>query len=213
MAGIMTQRQSLSGEVELRLPEFETPPSDPLVLLRRWLSSAVDNAVREPGAATLATVGPSGPSTRTVLIKDINESGLIFTTSGLSRKGRELEADARCSVNLYWRETMQQIVVNGCATPCGDVRSNIEFDARPRSARAAAIASSQSEELLDEADLRDRTHKVLELGELLRPPGWHAWCLVPGEVEFWHGGADRFHRRLVYRSEPAHGWRTIRLQP
>jgi pyridoxamine 5'-phosphate oxidase len=48
-----------------------------------------------------------------VLIKEMDASGLVFTTYASSRKGRELAAVPRASVVFYWRETMQQLKVEG----------------------------------------------------------------------------------------------------
>lgn len=61
------------------------------------------------------------------------------------------------------------------------------------------IASHQSSLLKDEAALRERAKETEKSGELQRPDDWHAWHVIPGEVEFWHGSANRLHRRLCYR--------------
>lgn len=210
----MTQRQSLTGDVSLILPEFDAPPQEPMALLHRWLDVAEEHGVREPGAASLATIGPNGPSTRTVLIKDFTDRGLLLTTSAASRKGVELTAEPACSVNFYWRETLQQVVVNGHARRSTPEHSNAEFDSRPAAARAVAIASAQSQPLESEAELRREAESVQASGHLVRPDHWHAWWIEPTEVEFWHGSSDRFHRRLVYqRDGVGQPWRALRLQP
>lgn len=207
------QESSLTGTVELNLPEFDSPPAEPLPLLRNWLALAKKYRVREPKVAVLATIGESGPSTRTVLIKDIDDAGLILTTSCLSRKGQELLGDPRCSINLYWRETMQQITISGQARPCASEQSDNEFALRPKSARAIAIATTQSAVLHDEAALRRKVAKLQTQQDLIRPATWHAWRVVPSEVEFWHGSTDRFHRRLVFRRNGDGLWEWFRLQP
>jgi dihydrophenazinedicarboxylate synthase len=38
--------ETLSGEIELELPEFDDPPADPLRLLRRWLEIADRHGVK-----------------------------------------------------------------------------------------------------------------------------------------------------------------------
>ncbi|MDO5618527.1 pyridoxal 5'-phosphate synthase [Kocuria sp.] len=209
----MTSPQTLSGDIQLDLPEFDIPPSAPLPIVREWMDRAQAVGVRELAAATLATAGQEGPSTRTVLIKDVDDTRLVFTTSAASRKGCELETDPRCALTFYWRETMQQISVKGRAVKATVEESDARFDARPAAARAAVIASHQSRPLQDEDTLRERAKIIEESGELQRPDEWHAWHVIPDEVEFWHGSANRLHRRLCYRRGANGAWDACRLEP
>lgn len=209
----MTSSQTLSGDIQLDLPEFDSPPPVPLPLVREWMDRAEELGVRELAAATLATAGQEGPSTRTVLIKDVDDTRLVFTTSAASRKGRELETDPRCAVTFYWRETMQQISIKGRAVKAAVEESDARFDARPVAARAAVIASHQSRPLEDEDILRERVKDIEESGDLQRPDAWHAWHVIPDEVEFWHGSVNRLHRRLCYRRGMNGIWDARRLEP
>lgn len=209
----MTSPQTLSGDIQIDLPEFENPPPTPLPLVREWMDRAEDLGARELAAATLATAGPEGPSTRTILVKDVDDIRLTFTTSAASRKGRELETDPRCALTFYWRETMQQISVKGRAVKAAAEESDARFDARPAAARATVIASHQSRALEDEDSLRERAKEIEESGELDRPDDWHAWHVIPDEVEFWHGSANRLHRRLCYRRRANGTWDACRLEP
>ncbi|PNL17687.1 pyridoxal 5'-phosphate synthase [Micrococcus sp. FDAARGOS_333] len=208
----MNDRKTLSGDIDLDLAEFDSPPAEPFSLLGEWLARADSLNVRESRAVTLATLGPQGPTTRTVLVKDVADGHLVLTTSAESRKGRELEADPRCSLTFYWRETMQQIVVNGTAHKSDETESDALFSARPAAARATVIASHQSAPLTDQRALRTQAEELLASGDLGRPASWHAWHIEPHEIEFWHGSTDRFHRRLVFRRTET-GWNACRLQP
>lgn len=125
----MTSPQTLSGNIQISLPEFGTPPPTPLPLVREWMDHAEVLGVRELAAATLATAGQEGPSTRTVLVKDVDDTRLTFTTSAVSGKGREFETDPRCALTFYCRETMQQISVKGRAVKATSEESDAWFDA------------------------------------------------------------------------------------
>ncbi len=62
--------------------------TDPLRQFQRWLDQALAAQIPEPTAMTLATVGSEGrPSTRVVLLKGLDERGLVWFTSYDSRKG------------------------------------------------------------------------------------------------------------------------------
>jgi pyridoxamine 5'-phosphate oxidase len=204
---------TLTGDIALDLPEFDSPPDDPLGLLSRWLGEARENGVREPWALALATADADGrPSSRIVLLKEV-EPALIFTSHYGSRKGRDLVASPWVSGTLYWRETLQQVVIDGLAEQATAAESDALFAERPRAAQAATIASEQSEELRDPEALRKATEMILSSkAPLSRPPGWGGYRIAPERIEFWHGRPDRLHRRLLYAKAEA-GWTHRRIQP
>ncbi len=206
--------QTLSGDTTLDLPEFDAPPERPDGLLRQWLQEAVRRGVREPYAMVLATADASGrPSSRVLLLKDVDDRGLLFTSFRGSRKGRDLAATPYASATFYWRETLQQITVAGPVDVLGPEESDALFEARPIAARATTAASRQSEPLHDEEQLRARARELAEGGAPIpRPEGWTGYLLRPESVEFWYGSPDRLHRRLRYEGGEQ-GWRHQRLQP
>ncbi len=108
--------ESLTGTIEAPFPEFEAPPANPMEVLRNWLERARRYGVREPRALALATVDGQGrPSTRIVVIAELGERGVVFATHADSQKGRELAQNPWASGVLYWRESSQQIILNGRA--------------------------------------------------------------------------------------------------
>lgn len=209
--------QTLTGDTSLRLPEFDEPPADPMGLLREWLDSAVRREVREPFAAVLATADGSGrPSSRVLMVKDVDDRGLVFTSSRGSRKGQDLADRPWASLTFYWRETLQQLSVCGPVEELAGGEADELFARRPLAARAASAVSLQSRPLGDEAALRDRAGKLIDAGAPVgRPPEWTGYRLVPEGVEFWYGSPDRLHRRLRYdRTGPGSpSWTHRRLQP
>ena len=67
---------------------------NPLDQLRDWLEEAKAAETLEPNAMTLATVNADGkPSARVVLLKGLDERGLVFYTNYDSRKAREMAAN------------------------------------------------------------------------------------------------------------------------
>jgi hypothetical protein len=124
---------TLSGAVRLVLPEFDAPPADPIGLLREWLIAADRHGVREAGAFVLATSDERGrPSGRVVLVKSVDERGLVFSTHVGSRKGREIAGTGWVSCVFHWRETLQQIIVSGRAERLSGTESDELFEERPR---------------------------------------------------------------------------------
>jgi dihydrophenazinedicarboxylate synthase len=203
--------ETLSGDPTLELPEFDSPPDDPLPLLERWLRTADQRGVREPRALALATADAEGrPSVRTLLVKQLSPA-LVFAGGYESRKGRDLAANPRAAGTLYWRETLQQITIEGPVERLGEKESDALFAARPAAGRATTVASDQGAALEDPDELRQKADG-LSGEELRRPPGWGGFRLDPDLIEFWHGSPTRLHRRLLY-IKGKDGWSHRRLQP
>lgn len=205
--------ETLSGDPTLVLPEFEAPPEDPLPLLERWLEIADERGVRESRALALATADAKGrPSNRMLLLKQAAPA-LVFAGSYDSRKGRDLAVNPRAAGTLYWRETLQQIVVEGPVRRLSEAESDALFAERPAAGQATAAASRQGESLSDPAELREAASSLAHQTEPLRRPArWGGYRLDPDLIEFWHGSPDRLHRRLLYVKD-GERWTHQRLQP
>src|SRR5690606_4269214 len=86
----------------------------PLQQFRAWFDEALAASVPEPNAMTLATADAAGrPSARTVLLKGVDEQGLVFYTNYESRKGRELSANPYASLLFFWQPLERQVRFEG----------------------------------------------------------------------------------------------------
>lgn len=206
--------ESLTGTTGLRFPEYGDPPADPMGLVRNWLDRAVELAVREPRALALATADKRGrPSTRIVAFLTIDDDGLLFTTHGTSRKSREIAETGWASGLLYWRETGQQISLNGPVTGVPDDEADALWSARPAPLHAMSAASRQSEPLTDPVTLLAHAEQLAATRSALpRPERFVGYRLRPDEVEFWCARSDRLHHRLGYQRD-GDAWHVTRLQP
>lgn len=204
--------ETLSGDPTLELPEFDSPPTDPLPLLERWLRTADERGVREPRALALATADGEGrPSVRTLLVKQLSPT-LVFAGGYESRKGRDLAVNPRAAGTLYWRETLQQITIEGPVSRLSEEESDALFAERPAAGQATTVASEQGAALGDPEALRRRADELSGEESLQRPASWGGFRLDPDLIEFWHGSPTRLHRRLLYIKDEG-GWRHQRLQP
>ena len=205
---------TLAGNLTLVDSGFDNPPENPFFLLQQWLEIADKVGASEPRGLVLSTVNIFGrPSSRVVLIKGCDERGVIFGTSQESAKGKDLEVNPYAAGTLWWRHTLQQVNFQGQVIRFSKERSDELFQARTREAQAVTAASHQSTPLTDEKMLRDKIHKLMNRkGIIERPEEWHAYHLILESIEFWHGGQDRFHKRLRY--DLMNGfWYYQKLQP
>lgn len=206
---------TIDGEpVELALPEFYSPPGDPIGLFNAWYDRAVEHPVHEPNALALATVDAQGRSwSRVIRMIEVTADGLLFTSHAGSRKGQDLATTPWASGVLYWPELKQQIIVAGPVERVPDGESDALWNARPTFTHAMSTASRQSQPLTDEDALRAEAKRLSDLGRPLpRPSGFCGYRMSLRAMEFWHDGRDRLHLRLRYDWTNGR-WVFTRLQP
>ena len=189
--------------------------ADPLRQFERWFEDALRAKLPLPNAMTLATVSPAGaPSARIVLLKGVEQGGFVFYTNYLSRKGRELERNAKACLLLLWSDLERQVRIDGAVEKVTPAESDAYYATRPLGARHSTWASAQSEIVVDrkvlETAMEDARRRHGENPP--RPPHWGGYRVVPQEIEFWQGRADRLHDRLVYRRK-GNVWAIERLSP
>ena len=91
-----------------------TISENPFEQFARWLNDALHCGENEPTAMIVATVSPDGrPSTRTVLLKGVENGKLIFFTNYESRKGRQLTANPYISLSFVWHKLERQVHIEG----------------------------------------------------------------------------------------------------
>jgi pyridoxamine 5'-phosphate oxidase len=181
-----------------------------------WIAAAVAAEVPQPTAMGLATVSADGaPSLRTVLVKGVDDTGIVFFTNYRSRKGRDLEARPQVAATITWVQLHRQIRLEGRAERLPEQRSDDYFATRPRGAQVAAAASPQSEEIPDRAWLERRVAELEaqhSAEPVPRPAHWGGFLVVPHRIEFWQGRRSRLHDRISFTRQDAE-WVAVRLAP
>lgn len=182
--------------------------------MKEWLDSADLLQIVEPRGLVLSTIDDCGrPSSRIVLLKMVDDTGVIFASSEVSQKGKDLEKNSVAAGTLWWRETMQQINFCGYAVKLPAIISDKIFRDRTPKAQAVATFSEQSHPMCDEKKLREAIEKCVdESREIPRPKTWHGYHITLESIEFWHGSRDRFHNRLRYDLVNGN-WQHQKLQP
>jgi len=197
--------------------------ADPLGQFRAWFDDAVAHeAIVEPNAMVLATADADGaPSSRTVLLKGVDERGLAFFTNLSSRKSRELRDNPQASVTFPWFAMHRQVVVVGRVEELGRDEVLAYFRSRPHESQLGAWVSEQST-VIDSRDVLDRSWRELHdrypVGsDVPLPEHWGGWLIRPTSIEFWQGRPSRLHDRLRYYGAgslaDSANWHVQRLAP
>ena len=205
------RREYLSGGLER-----ENLNDDSIVQFSLWMQQAVDSEIQDSTVMIVASVAANGqPSQRIVLLKKIDQNGFVFFTNYESRKASELSTNSKISLLFPWNIIDRQVKV------CGDVekitveQTSEYFFSRPKGSQLAAIASKQSSVLTSRKELVERfesLQKEYEDKNIPLPDFWGGYRVIPSEIEFWQGGANRLHDRFRYLRNEG-GWVIDRLAP
>jgi len=191
---------------------------DPIEQFATWFSTAVNSELPDANAMTLATATPDGrPSARIVLLKEFDQRGFVFFTNYQSDKARELEINPHAALAFYWMPLERQVRIAGRVEKTSRGESEKYFQSRPRGSQLGAWVSHQSEvidarRILD-ARLAEMTERFANKNVIDLPPHWGGYRIVPDQMEFWQGRANRLHERFRYTLEANGSWKLDRLAP
>ena len=196
--------------------DVQSMAANPLIQLAEWIQEAEQSGINEPTAMCLSTAGQDGqPSGRMVLARLIDEESITFFTNYLSRKGTEVEGNPLAAGTFWWPHLERQVRFQGSVQKATSEVSDQYFASRPLESQIASTYSPQSQSI---SDYEEFTRRYLErlsevMGPLTRPEHWGGYRIIPKRVEFWQGGAARFHDRLLYTLREDGIWITERLAP
>ncbi|WP_146793264.1 pyridoxine/pyridoxamine 5'-phosphate oxidase [Agrococcus baldri] len=112
--------------------DAEAVPTHPLALFTDWLDDAIGSGERQPSAFALSTIGDDGaPASRTLIVKDVDERGIQFSSNRGSRKAGELERNPVATALFFWRPLGRQVEVSGFVTELGADASAADWRERP----------------------------------------------------------------------------------
>jgi pyridoxamine 5'-phosphate oxidase len=195
-----------------------TVDPNPIQQFEKWSADARATGMSEQDAIsmTLATATRYGqPSARIVLLKAFDDQGFVFYTNYDSRKGNELEENARACLLFYWAPLWRQVRIEGSVERVSEEESDQYFHSRPLGSKIGAWASEQSSAIENRAMLEKRFEEFdFKFGDNVpRPPHWGGYRVKPNVIEFWQGQENRLHDRLRYTLQDDGKWLIERLAP
>ena len=142
-----------------------------------------------------------------VLCKELDaELGRVsFVTNYDSRKGRELEENARAALVFHWDHVHRQIRIEGIVVKAPAAESDAYFETRNWQRRIGAWASAQSQPLRSREQLNAAVRAAADRfgaphptpeninepqsARIPRPPFWGGYYVWADAVELWIEGA------------------------
>jgi len=189
---------------------------DPIAFFKAWLKEAEDSGIILPESMSVSSCTAEGrPSSRMVLLKEVDQQGFVFFTNYNSRKSLELQENPFAALLFHWNMLQRQVRVEGRIERISEQESADYFHSRGRGSQIGAWASHQSDELESREVLAARVKMFEEKfkgKEIPLPEFWGGYRVVPDRIEFWQGKADRLHDRFIYQPN-GKSWDITRLNP
>lgn len=178
---------------------------DELYRIRPWkdpwrffkaLFNEAQKSEPEANAACLCTTGPNG---RMILVKNITDN-FIFFTSEISKKSQEIKQDNRVCLVFYWPTLDTQVRVYGTAYKIDRKVALDYFHSRPITSQISSAISMQSKVLGSWKEFANLFKRLVSEGCTPKCPRyWTGYKIKVKKFEFWFGSADRLHRRFLYK--------------
>jgi len=188
---------------------------NPIKLAEKWLESAKGLSINY-NAMTVSTVNTQGaPSSRVVLIKDIQSTGFVFFTNYNSFKGLQISGNPNIAGNIYWEPLKKQISIEGIVKKTTRDYSIKYWQKRDRESQISQYISRQSEEVKDRATLENlyqEAEQEFANQEIPCPAHWGGYIIEPTHFIFWLERPHRLHDRFSYQ-KVENSWKFKRLFP
>lgn len=197
---------------------LENSAVDPISQFEVWFREVEQaGGVTEPNAMTVATLGTDGfPKARIVLLKEYDAHGFVFYTNYNSEKGQSIANYEQVGISFFWPNLERQVIIKGIASKVSAAQSDAYFNARPKASQLGALASDQSDVIVDRQIIEERMSalkaKYAEVDSIPRPEHWGGYIVKPESIEFWQGRPSRLHDRIRYTRQNG-SWLKERLAP
>ena len=202
----------------------ELKNQNPVLILQQWLKEAKEHPeAKEPTAMVLSTIkyrfDPGAykfnisafiwPTSRVVLLKELQEDQLIFYTNYASDKGKQcsglpIRLSGRhiyVALNFYWPYLNKQIRIIGKIKKTSREKSITYWNSRSRESQISQYISKQSEKLDSRETLEKKwqeAQKQFTGKEIPCPSHWGGYVVTPHFIEFWQEQPHRLHDRLQF---------------
>ncbi len=200
------------------LKNSDQTDENPIVLFNKWLKEAETSEPNDPSAMSLATADVDGmPNIRMMLMRRVDDRGIVFFTNFESQKGEELLANPKAAAVFHWKSLRKQVRFRGDVEVVSEEEADEYFHSRPRGSRIGAHASKQSRPLESRFALEKEVAKfTAKFGTrtVPRPENWSGFRIKPISIEFWSDGKFRLHDRQRFdRDALDQPWNLVQLYP
>ena len=112
--------------------DFKNLTENPIHYFINWFEDALMVNKQESNACVLSTISSDNcPSSRVVLLKEVNQNGFTFFTNYQSSKAKDIAANPNVALNFYWPELERQVRITGIAKKIESLKEGSEINILP----------------------------------------------------------------------------------
>lgn len=209
------------------LAKIENPPDNPYELFKEWFNTAKNFLPVLPHALVLSTATPDGKvvSSRTLLLRRLDEDGFVIMTDNRSRKHAQIVENKNAAINFLWlyktghgdQAVNRQVRIEGELEILERSQYLELYEREPLycKIRAHLCHQDRTTDWEDAKAQHDEMYdKCKRSGvDLPMPDHFIAYKLHPRMIEFYHAYSDMIGDRIHYgkSSTSAAKWKRERL--
>lgn len=190
----------------------------PCLLLRKWLQLAIDRNIPKADAFGISTVSAFGiPSSRMVLVSQINDDGLFFFTDSRSRKIEDIKSNCNACGLFYWPTLRRQVRIEGVVEAISESFAERDFYSKTVGQQLMIVLTKQSEQIKHYRILRRTFFESVEglatEKYVAKPDYWCGYVLKIKKIEFFKSDDDRINKRVLFSKLANMKWKAEHLAP
>lgn len=213
---MLALRKLLNRMSKPKIITMQTLNSNPIIQFKQWLSEANNSSLFKHQWMVLSTCSKDNkPSSRTVILREVDENGFKFFTNLESKKAHQIEENENVSLLFYWDSLQRQVQIEGIAKKLNREENMKDYSRRHVEARKTLFASNQSRAVDgDRKELEDYFFNKLKEFKDDYPDHWGGYIVIPNMIEFCQLHLNGIHDRICYRRKNQdENWNMERLYP
>ncbi|XP_054268507.1 pyridoxine/pyridoxamine 5'-phosphate oxidase-like [Macrosteles quadrilineatus] len=198
--------------------------SNPFQLFQEWLTEARASHLVNPDALCLSTSSKDGkPSSRHVLIRRLDDDGIVIMTDGRSRKSKELEENPHASMAFLWsyvkdgQKINRQVRLEGRVEEVSQSSCQEIWEREPLFCKIRANICDQGTptDWQEHKDKHDQMMQDILSGKVVPQMPSHVvfYKVIPSFMEFYYAYDNYIGDRLAFHTadQEARVWKSERI--
>lgn len=174
--------------------------------LLKWINNWILEEKSKLLLGVLSTCFENNPYSRTIAIKEIKESGVLFFTQKCSKKVQHISRNSNVSLTILLPSKLRQITLRGEVMPLSDADNNKYWNIYAKDSQIRFLVyGSQSGEIINDntqldKDLKEKQIKLANL-KIDKPDSYVGYLIKPKYIDFYQLNNDQISDSFIAKLE------------